>query len=116
VYDDVVGGRVEEKRWNGEQAARIEAAIADYRESFPDVRVRVRVVHDGPTRALVHASRTADRLILVKPAHLGYLHHLGPTARAVLRLAECPVEIVPPRRQPEVIAGLTVEQDGALVR
>jgi nucleotide-binding universal stress UspA family protein len=116
VYDDVVGGRVEEKRWNGEQAARIEAAIADYRESFPDVRVRVRVVHDSPTRALVHASRTADRLILVKPAHLGYLHHLGPTARAVLRLAECPVEIVPPRPQPEVIPRLTLEQGGALVR
>jgi nucleotide-binding universal stress UspA family protein len=116
VYDDVVAGRVEEKRWNGEQAAGIEAQLADYRESFPDVRVRVRVVHDGPTHALVHASRTADRLILVKPAHFGYLHHLGPTARAVLRLAECPVEIVPPRRQPEVIAGLTVEQDGALVR
>lgn len=116
VYDDVVAGRVEEKRWNGEQGARIEAELADYRESFPDVRVRVRVVHDVPTRALVHASRTADRLILVKPAHLGLLHHLGATARAVLRLAECPVEIVPRRRQPEVIAGLTLEQDGALVR
>jgi nucleotide-binding universal stress UspA family protein len=116
VYDDVVAGRVEEQRWNGEQAARIEAVLADYRESFPDVRVRVRVLHDGPTHALVHASRSADRVILVKPAHLGYLHHLGPTARAVLRMSECPVEIVPPRRQPEVIAGLSVEQDGALVR
>jgi nucleotide-binding universal stress UspA family protein len=116
VYDDVVAGRVEEQRWNGEQAARIEAVLADYRESFPDVRVRVRVLHDGPTHALVHASRSADRVILVKPAHLGYLHHLGPTARAVLRMSECPGEIVPPRRQPEVIAGLSVEQDGALVR
>jgi nucleotide-binding universal stress UspA family protein len=116
AYDDLVAGRLEEERWNGEQRARIEAELADYRESFPDVRVRVRVVHDVPTRALVHASRTADRLVLVKPAHLGYLHHLGATARAVLRLAECPVEIVPPRHQPEVIAGLTVEQGGALVR
>jgi nucleotide-binding universal stress UspA family protein len=116
VYDDLLAGRVEEKRWNGEQGARIEAELADYRESYPDVRVRVLVVHDGPTRALVHASRTADRLVLVRPEHLGRLHHLGPTARAVLRLAECPVEIVPTRQQPEVLAGLTVEQEGALVR
>jgi nucleotide-binding universal stress UspA family protein len=116
VYDDVVAGRVEEKRWNGEQRARIEAELAAYRESFPEVSAKVKVVHDGATRALVHASRSADRLVLVKPAHFGSLHHLGTTARAVLRLSECPVEIVPPRRQPEVIAGLSVERDGALVR
>jgi len=116
VYDDVVCDQVEETRWNAEERAVIEASLEGYRESFPDVRVRVTVVHDRPTHALVRASRTADRVVLVKPAHGGHLHHLGTTARAVLRTSMCPVEVVPTASEPEVIPGLTLEEGGDLVR
>lgn len=116
VYDDVVCGRVEEDRWNAEERALIETTLEGYRETYPDVPVRIVVVHDRPVHALVRASRTADRLVLVKPAHGGYLHHLGTTARALLRTAACPVEVVPSAPEPEVISGLTLEEGGDLVR
>ncbi|WP_151082232.1 universal stress protein [Nocardioides cynanchi] len=116
VYDDVVAGHVEEERWNTEERAMIETLLEDYRESYPDVPVRVVVVHDRPTHALVHASRTADRLVLVKPAHGARLHHLGATARAVLRMSSCPVELLATTERPEMVAGLTVEANGHMVR
>lgn len=116
VYDDVISGRVEEARWNAEERALIETSLTGYRESFPDVTVRVVVVHDRPTHALVHASRTADRVVLVKPAHGAPLHHLGTTARAVLRMSACPVEMVATEPDPEVIPGLSLEAEGRLVR
>jgi len=116
VYDDVIAGRIEEERWNAEERAMVETNLAGYRESYPDVPVRVVVVHDRPTHALVHASRTADRLVLVKPAHGGRLHHLGTTARAVLRMAACPVEMVATEAEPEMVAGLSVEANGHMVR
>lgn len=116
VYDDVVCGRAEEERWNAEERALIETTLEGYRESFPDVRVKVLVEHDRPVHALVRASHTADRVILVKPAHGGYVHHLGTTTRAVLRTAACPVEVVSSATEPEVIPGLTLEEGGDLVR
>jgi nucleotide-binding universal stress UspA family protein len=116
MYDDVITGRIEEERWNVEERAMIEDNLAGYRETFPDVRVRVLVVHDRPAHALVHASRTADRLVLVKPAHGARLHHLGTTARAVLRMSACPVEMVATEPEPDIVPGLSVEADGHLVR
>jgi nucleotide-binding universal stress UspA family protein len=116
MYDDVISGRIEEKRWNAEERALIETHLAGYRETFPNVKVRVVVVHDRPAHALVHASRTADRLVLVKPAHGARLHHLGTTARAALRMSACPVEIVATEPEPDIVPGLSVEAGGHLVR
>lgn len=115
-YGELVGDRVQVDRWNAEERAVIESSLEGCRETFPDVRVRVVVVHDRPVQALVRASRTADRLVLVKPAHGGHLHHLGATARAVLRTAACPVVVTPAVTEPELLSGLTLEQRGDLVR
>ena len=73
---------------------------------------------EDPARALVWvqeeqpvgaASRT--------PAHGGTFHHLGRTARAVLRDARCPVEVLaplPPGRLPG--APMVIERVGELLR
>lgn len=116
AYDDMVAGRVEQDRWTEEARARIETLLSDCRAAYPEVLTRVEVVHDWPAQALVNASRTADRLVLVKPAHGSHLHHLGSTARGVLRLSACPVEVVPPVAVPEPVTGLAVEEHGALAR
>jgi nucleotide-binding universal stress UspA family protein len=116
AYDDLVAARVQAESWNAEEAARIETQLADCREAYPRVPARVEVVHERPVRALVEASRSADRLVLVKPAHGGYFHHLGSTARGVLRMSTCPVEVVPPVAVPEPITGLSLEAGGALAR
>ena len=34
--------------------------------------------------------------VISRPAHGGFVHYLGATARAVIRDAACPVEVVPP--------------------
>ncbi len=116
AYDDLVAARAPGDRWNADEAARIETALTDCRAAYPKVVARVEVVQERPVQALVEASRTADRLVLVKPAHGGYLHHLGSTARGVLRMSTCPVEVVSPVAVPEPVTGLSLEEGGALAR
>lgn len=96
VYDDVVTNRVAEAQWREEQHAVIESLIVDLRRCYPEVAVTIDVLHESPAHALVRASRNVDRLVITRPAHGGYFHHLGAVARAVLREAHCPVEVVPP--------------------
>jgi nucleotide-binding universal stress UspA family protein len=116
AYDDLVAARVQADAWTADEAGRIEEELSDCRAAYPQVVARVEVVHERPVQALVDASRSADRLVLVKPAHGGYLHHLGSTARGVLRMSTCPVEVVPPVAVPEPVTSLTLEESGALSR
>lgn len=96
AYDDVVTVRMDDERWNRAERSRIEAEIAARQAEHPEVSVKVRVTHDRPARALVTESRSADLLVLSRPVHGGAFHHVGGTVRRVLRLAECPIVIVPP--------------------
>ena len=96
AYDDIVTNRVDEERWRVEQGAVIQSVLDQVRDSHFDVKVSIEVVHDRPARALLMASRDSDRLLITRPAHGGHLHHLGAVARAVLRDAYCPVEVLPP--------------------
>ena len=95
TYEDVVVVRLGEVNWEEVRRVVIDDALLELCHAYPDVSVSVEVVHDRPDLALVEASRAADRLFLSRPAHGGYLHHLGSTARTVLREAHCPVEVVP---------------------
>ncbi len=128
-YDDVVADRVGRAEWRARETELIEEVLGDFRERYPDVRIRVDVVHEQPAAALVASSASADRLLLVRPVHGGLLHHLGPVARAVLRESRCPVEVLAPstpadqdaedaRRAEDTVAqpDLAVERDGALQR
>ncbi|HET8663733.1 MAG TPA: universal stress protein [Nocardioides sp.] len=115
-YDDMIARRVSEAATNREQKQSIRDLIAPWQEGYPDVTVRVHVVHEYPVRALVEASREADRLILVKPLHGSLLHHLGRTARGVLRFAECPVVVVPAKPRDQLtMPPLELEEEGELV-
>ena len=95
VYDDIAAGRAVAERWQHEQGELIEKAIVDLRAAFPEVQVRVYVRHEDPAHALVRASSGADRLLLLGPRAGHWTQHLGRVARAVIRDARCPVEVLP---------------------
>jgi nucleotide-binding universal stress UspA family protein len=115
-YDDIIIRRVSEATTNRDQKAVIWETLAPWQEAYPEVRVKVHVVHDYPVRALIEAARGADRLVLVKPLRGSAVHHLGRTARGVLRFAMCPIEVVPARAREELsMPPVAIEQEGRLV-
>jgi nucleotide-binding universal stress UspA family protein len=115
-YDDIIARRVSEPTWNRDRKSAIWDLLEPWQESYPDVRTRIRVVHDYPVRALVEASRDADLVVVGKPLHGSLVHHLGRTARGVLRFAQCAVEVVPAKpREALTMPPLTVEESGELV-
>jgi nucleotide-binding universal stress UspA family protein len=117
AYDDMIVQRVSETAVNREQKDLIWQLLADFRASYPTVRVRIEVTHETPVHALVSASQSADRLVIVRPAHGGFVHHLGRTARGVLREARCPIEVVPTARSSALsMPPVTLERGGDLVR
>ncbi len=115
VYDDMIASSVEEEQHSTRELALIEPLLADFRLAYPHVKAYVRVVHRRPAAALVGASARADRLIVSKPAHGARLHHLGGTARALLRDAQCPVEVVAVSHEPDETPDLLLERGGELV-
>ncbi|WP_151082199.1 universal stress protein [Nocardioides cynanchi] len=95
-YDDAIAERTLRRAWLVEQERTLEDALIDHRLAFPEVQVDVDLVHGQAAFALVGLSRTADILMISRPGHGGLVHYLGSTARAVIRDAECVVEVVPP--------------------
>jgi nucleotide-binding universal stress UspA family protein len=115
VYDDMIASSVEEEQHSSRELALIEPLLADFRSAYPRVKAYVRVVHRRPAAALVGASARADRLIVAKPAHGARLHHLGGTARALLRDAQCPIEVVAVSHEHDETPDLQLERGGDLV-
>jgi nucleotide-binding universal stress UspA family protein len=66
-------------------------ALASWKERVPDVLVRAVLVRDGPARALVAASMTAELLVVGHRAR----RLPGATTHGVLHRATCPVAVVP---------------------
>jgi nucleotide-binding universal stress UspA family protein len=95
-YDDAITVRAGDPAWTTEQTLLIEERLIDLRMAHPEVEVQVDLVHGQAAYALVTQSTQADLLLISRPAHGGVLHHLGATARAVLRESACPVGVVPP--------------------
>jgi nucleotide-binding universal stress UspA family protein len=95
-YDDIIVRRTHDDEWNLAALERIEAQIAALRAAHPGVEVDVRVVHKQPALALREAAQDADLLMLGRRREGPSLLHLGGTARALLRTATSPVEVVPP--------------------
>jgi len=95
-YDDVIASRTTTPDRVTELERSIEDNLIDLRLAFPDVQVRVEVEHGQAAFALTARSAEADLLLISRPAHGGFVHYLGATARAVIREAACPVEVVPP--------------------
>jgi nucleotide-binding universal stress UspA family protein len=117
AYDALAAAEVPDATFNREQKDAVWRAVSETAESLPTVPVRVQVVHAPPAEALAEASRAASLLVLVRPAHGGLVHHLGRTARTVLREARCPVEIVVPTPAADApVPPLVLEREGHLVR
>lgn len=95
-YDDIIVARVGPAEPTRRSSVALEVLLSEWRTSYPDVEVDLRVVHDEPVHALVTASRAADLLVLARRAHGLKRGLLGGTGRAVLRAAVCPVRVIPP--------------------
>jgi nucleotide-binding universal stress UspA family protein len=80
----------------GEEERLLAEALAGWREKYPDVPVRSRLVRAPSRRTLVEASRRAG-LIVVGARGRGPFSGLvlGSVSQAVLHHAGCPVAIVP---------------------
>lgn len=116
AYDDIIEGRVARDRVEREGTAEIEQLLHQCLIAYPTVEVTVRIIHDRPAHALVAASREADLLVIVRRGHgVPSATHLGGTARAVLRHAECPVMVVPPNDVPSM-PPLVLEGEGQALK
>lgn len=106
-YDDIIVHRTHAAEWNREAQQRIEQVLSRLRPAHPHVEVDVQVLHRQPALALREASQAAGLLVLGRHGQHPSLRHLGGTARALLREADCPIEIVP-----EVTVGAAPEPAG----
>ena len=113
VYDDIIVRRTHDEDWNVQALVSIESRILGLRKAYPDVVVAVRIAHAQPAHALIEATSDADLLIIERRGgRLPAGFHLGGTARAVLREATCPVEILPPHGAPVELDRLELESAG----
>jgi nucleotide-binding universal stress UspA family protein len=117
-YDDLVSNKVARAEWRQYEMALMKPDLATLQTQYPNVVTRVEIMHGLGAAALIEASKEADRLVISRPAHGSYFHHLGATARAVLREAQCPVEVIPPtsnRHHDDTESERRVENPGYLV-
>lgn len=112
-YDDAIAARTTGPERVTELVRSVEDSMADLRMAYPGVQVQVEVVQGPAAPALVTRSAEADLLLVSRPAHGGFAHPLGATARAVIREATCPVEVVPPTAETSAHKGHVDHPDTA---
>ena len=110
-YPDAVASARHDPGWLPGEAALVEERLTALRHAFPGVQLRVDVVRGTAADALVAASAEGSLVMLSRSRVRGPARALGPTARAVLQRARCPVELVPAARthtdvRPRTLAGL----------
>jgi nucleotide-binding universal stress UspA family protein len=79
------------------------ASVEEVLREFPGMSVAAEVVEGEPGAKLTEAARDADVLVVGSHGH-GRLHHavLGSVSEACIRLASCPVVVIPlPRTLPD---------------
>ena len=113
AYLDRIESRTHGDEWVDAGTADLEALVLPLRTTYPDVDVELRVVHGRPAEVLLEASGDSDLLVLTR-RHAAVPPHerLGGVGRAVLRLSDVPVLVVPSSRS---TAGhsLVLEEAGA---
>lgn len=93
--------------WRDQIHAELDPILDEWRQRYPDVEVEVRVDQAVAGQALVEAAREANLVVIARRARgIPVATHLGSTARAVLRSADCPVRVIPP----------TLPEDGEAAR
>lgn len=95
-YDAAIGGRVAAEAWQRQTEPAVWELVAGWRGDFPAVEVEVDVRYQRVVVALAETTRHADVLVMGRRGERApFGLALGSTARTMLRVAACPVEIVP---------------------
>jgi nucleotide-binding universal stress UspA family protein len=95
-YDAVIGERVGAETWARQTEPAVWALVAGWRADYPQVDVQVVLRYQNVAMALAEASRQADLLVIGRRGERApFGLALGSRARTMLRVAACPVEIVP---------------------
>ncbi|SDE66553.1 Nucleotide-binding universal stress protein, UspA family [Blastococcus fimeti] len=84
---------------DAEEQRQLSEALAGWRGGDHGVRIEEVVARDRAATALLHASASAE-LLVVGHRHRSRLARLGSTSHGVLHRAACPVAVVPIREQP----------------
>lgn len=95
-YDDAIAEHAPLPEWERRAQADLASIIDPIASQFPEVEVRVTLVHGQAARTLVDASEHADLLVIARRPHAFPFGHLGGTGRAVLRATRCPTIVLPP--------------------
>lgn len=94
------GPLVDWRAIEAEEQRRLTEALAGWRGGDHGVRIQDVLARDRAATALLHASASAQ-LLVVGHRHRGRLARLGSTTHGVLHRAACPVAVVPVREQPD---------------
>jgi nucleotide-binding universal stress UspA family protein len=92
-YDPALETGVEEE-WRQRTEPGIQQAVEEREVEFPHVKATVELRYAAPADTLAHASKTADVLVIGRRTRRGRLW-IGSIARALTRVSECPVMVVP---------------------
>ncbi|WP_310719044.1 universal stress protein [Streptomyces lydicus] len=78
-----------------EAEAQLREAVLPWQERFPGVPVRLTVLPESPTRAVVQAVPGAELLAVGRRRHRAFLApRVGPVAHAAIHHVRCPVAVV----------------------
>ncbi len=95
-YDAAIGGRVAAEAWQRQVEPAVWELVAGWRGDFPRVEVEVDLRYQHVVMALADAARHADLLVMGRRGDRApFGLSLGSRTRTMLRVAVCPVEIVP---------------------
>ena len=84
--------------WQRQTAQDLQSLADAWKDKAPDVTIETRAERGRPADVLEKASHDSDLLLVARARTWVPGHHLGSVARAVLREAACPVEVVPEPR------------------
>lgn len=116
-YADAVEQRGHPEEWIAHCEQTLRDQLADLHESHPQVELEIRVVHGPAVDALAVAGQDADLVLLLRRSdHRLPMSHLGGTARRVLQLSGCPVEVLPPAGARLETPDLLLEDSGQLLK
>jgi nucleotide-binding universal stress UspA family protein len=97
-YDDAVVAEPEVEEWRKRYLRVLHARLGPLQAEHPAVRVSVEIRHLHPAEALIQSAKDSDLVVLGR-GRLEHplVEHLGSVARAVMRDADCPTEVISDR-------------------
>ena len=117
AYSDMIAERVQPDAWHTEGMRALTGLVEHWKAHYPEVEVELEVVHGNPAQVLTEQSARSDVLLVVRHRRdATHLWPLGGVARAMMRLSEAPVEVVPDGPDSDLAPGLRLEEDGQMLR